>query len=290
MHISYYEGFDPIEAIIPSPFGKKWKSKSRRIAAHSRKLAELEVGSACFSSWWYSGDLQFTEVYCKEHRRGELVPNGNGDDLVWWYKAGLHPRFSIRRALLETGQQIVESSMRGFLNLRNSAIGDKVIFKTNGDIGMSFREVLRRSRTPRQFLKLVRPLLFTNLYSRGRRYRVRNSFKEKAVARSFIVEDFFQERNHELRRLMIRRGLSIQNVLSRMELVAKDEEGALYVTKEWSSLRYLYVKCPSTGQEYLLSVPTDTVVNGHNVAINSPKEARRWTFNLPNDSDFAQEA
>ena len=64
-----------------------------------------------------------------------------------------------------------------------------------------------------------------------------------------------------------------------MTLIAEDEEGKIYETE--MRRRYLYVKCPSTGQEYLLEVPDH---------MDSPKEARRWTFDLPADAVFAKEA
>jgi len=291
MYVSYRDGFDPIKAIVPSPFGKEEPTKKEKLAAHSRKMAELEGKTACFKSWYYTWGLPFVEVYCKEHQRGELVPNGNSDDFDWWYQSGLHPRFSIRRTLFEAGaQRVLETTFWGFLGRRDNSDVEKTLLRKLDNVGMTFQEILRKSETPEQFLELVRPILFTNLNFRRRRYRVRIWFKEKFKAHTFTIKDFLEIPNQELRRLMIRRGLSIQDVLDQMKFIAEDEEGKLYETKEWPHLRYLYVKCPSTGQEYLLGVPTAHMVNGSNVVIDSPKEARRWTFDLPVDSIFAQEA
>lgn len=120
-----------------------------------------------------------------------------------------------------------------------------------------------------------------------------NAFKEKYEKKAFTTDDFFTERNQDIRRLILRAGASIKEVLSRLVLVAEDEEGKLYEMKEDAQrvvrpfflgsdrMRYLYVVCPSTGQEYLLQVPG---------TVSTPKEARRWTFDIPVDAEFSKEA
>ena len=216
----------------------------------------------------------YVSVRCKEHGRQELVPSVNYyHDLHHWYDAGRHPRFSIIGAYLEAEQRYSEIPARWQETTTNLLVA------------------LMESNTPKQLIKRLHPELFSWYRFRGRRIRVRNTFREKAEAKSFTAGDFFAETNQELRRIILVRGCPIQQVLSQLHLIAEDSEGRLYDTRvptrapqRWRrEPLYLYVVCPSTGQEYLLQVP-------HDLDPMTPSHARRWSFNLPPDAVFAQEA
>src|SRR3990172_11128932 len=199
-------------------------------------------------------------VRCAEHDRPELVFGPNyRDDLSYWYEIDRHPRFSIMGALLGEDQTGSE---------RHSILLERTLI----------RKALETANTQKEFIEAVRPRLMTNLSVGGRRHRVTHSFKERFKKRDFTVDDFFQEQNQEIRRVILR-VVPIHEVINRLNLISEDEEGKIYETE--MRRRYLYVKCPSTGQEYLLEVPDH---------MDSPKEARRWTFDLPVDAVFAKEA
>jgi len=226
-------------------------------------LRAVASGAVMTENGW-KGQYSALVVYCREHGRAELVPQWNYRyDLGRWYAVGRHPRFSIIKALLAARQTF-----------------DEVQVRLMEDPGFQefLRKVLKSVETEGDFLERIRPWLFSLMRVRGRRYRVRNSFKEKVTARSFTVKDFFEEPNQDLRRLMLR-SFTMQDVLSGMHLVAEDDEGSLY--QHPVEGRYLYIKCPSTGQEYLLAVPDD---------VPTPKAARRWTFGLEGDAEFVKEA
>jgi len=213
----------------------------------------------------YFEDISFHQVWCKEHRRPELVSKHNfrRDLWMWYHPVGRHPRFSIAGALAKAKQrhQEIEYLM---------------------DVTGILPGILQKARTQEEFLKSVRPHLFATLRVGRRTYRVSSRFKEMYEQKSFKIGDFFREASQELRRLMIR-VLPIREITRRLKLVARDGEGILYDYRR-SRLppsRYLYVRCPSTGQDYLLEVPVD---------IRKPKDARRWTFNLDPKTKFAKEA
>jgi len=228
--------------------------------------------------------LPFERAYCEEHRQWEFVSHENfANDLHFWYRAGLHPRFSVVGALIQAKQHNREIQ---------SFIGPEWRFWRRGDDRVFVRiqrvllEALKESKTPKEFIKSLHPHLFTTLQLGMRRPRVPNAFKERYLRKDFTPQDFFNEYNHEYRRIMLR-VLPIAEVLKGLTLHSEDEEGKLYdlpMSDRDMNLqvsRYLYVKCPSTGQEYLLGVPND---------IGTPKEARRWTFNLRPEAEFSKEA
>jgi len=227
--------------------------------------------------------LSFERVYCKEHRQWEFVNHENYiHDLRFWYRAGLHPRFSVVGALIQAKQHNREIQ---------SFIGPEWRFWRRGE-GIFERnqrallKALKKSKTPKEFIEALHPHLFATLQLGMRRPRVPNAFKERYLRKDFNPQDFFREENQEYRRIMLRI-LPIGKVLEGLKFVAKDDEGILYDLVRRSddmsdaSERYLYVKCPSTGQEYLLAVPNN---------IQKPKEARRWTFNLDPEAEFSKEA
>jgi len=263
----------PLPASMAGPMAAGIKAQGKYYKP-TEYYAAKATGTLFESRW--TDAIGYRAVYCKEHSRYELVPSLNYDnDLSYWYDADLHPRFSIVGAYHEAKQRVGECWRIGRVD--------------GGGQGLEFRKVLHASKTKKQFLKNIHPYLFANLYRGGRRIRVTNRFKEKLLARDFTVEDFFAERNQELRRFMLRI-IPIQKVTEKMTLIAEDEEGKIYETKGDERRRYLFVKCPSTGQEYLLGIPTQIGNWKEQRPLTSPKEARRWTFNLPLDAEFAKEA
>ncbi len=91
------------------------------------------------------------------------------------------------------------------------------------------------------------------------------------------------------------------DILARLKFVSRDEEGELYERSSEVMVqalsrggdgpaRYLHVTCPSTGAEYLLEVPLSVWDGKETVQLDSPKAARRWTFDLPPNAEFVKEA
>ena len=270
-----------VESIIRSPVQIPDKEMLKSdLVAHSKKVAEFASDGVAFSDWhWWNDNLQFKNVYCDEHAQWELVPSlSYSEDLVVWYDMGLHPRFSTLKTLLGLKQQVSEARWtvlgRGW-GLTDAETEERR--KRN-------RELLESCKTPEDFIAKIDPYLFINLSVNGRRYRVRKWWKQKFIDRTFISADFFSVENQELRRFMLRRGVEIKDVLSDMKKIAKDDDGTLYeIETDRDVRRYLHVVCPSTGQDYLLAVP-------RRPELDTPKAARRWTFDVPVDAEFAKEA
>ena len=253
--------------IIPAPYKEGLYDQYQ-----GRELFEVLSKNACFGNygavWCYISD------FCEEHRRYEYIPDKSyHEDLRAWYKVGRHPRFSILSALLKSKQTVreIEGFMAGIWNPGVSPL----------------LRVLKKAKNEKDFCDLMKPYLRLTLRIGRRRFRVVPSFQKKFDEKSFTLKDFLREENQELRRLILRRGVTIKEVLGKMKLIAKDKEGKIYERFDkragWNDRRsrYLYVVCPSTGQEYLLGIPA---------RFDSPKVARRWTFNLPEDAGFAKEA
>jgi len=224
-------------------------------------------------------------VYCEECGKTELVPSMTySNDLCTWYQNGLHPRFSVHNALRGFGRQLLWETVN---LIRNIADGDKGI--------------LTSVKTAEEFLAhpQIADRLRVNLYVRGHRIRTTAAFAKRYKAKDFTVEDFFAMPNQELRRIILR-FVPMQEIIARMVHVATDEEGSIYNA---GGRRYLHVKCPSTGQDYLLEIP-GMIREGEELAgdppntwtrirmkpLDIPAEARRWTFNLPVDAEFVKEA
>jgi hypothetical protein len=250
-----------------SPKKPDYKNPNRGYPSRlGKRLYELASKGVLLDS-----DGKMIVVYCKEHDRHEVVFALNHEyDLKKWYTAGIHPRFSIAGALLKANQILRE--INRFMEWRQ-ADDDELV------------SALRASKTQEQFLKAMAPHLFTTLKIGRRRIRISQRTKEKYEAKSFTVQDFLREENQEMRRV-IARIIPVKEVLKHMKVVAKDEEGTLYEyvrdpQRLWDRRRYLHVTCPSTAQDYLLEVPE---------RFTKPKEARRWTFNLPVEAEFSKEA
>lgn len=270
MYLTQFVKADPMKAaivpIILRPGKNNHKSPNRGYPSRlGKRMYELAAKGVLINA-----DGKMTTVYCDEHDRHELVYSLNYDyDLSGWYAAGIHPKFSIAAALLEAEQNLRELNL--FLGWR---------------VRREITEALKVSKTQEQFLEAMKPHLFTTLKVGRRRIRVPQRTKEKFEAKSFTVRDFLREQNQEVRRL-IARIVPVKEVLGHMKKVAQDEEGTLYDYRhngqQWDSRnrRYLHVTCPSTAQEYLLEVPD---------RFEKPKEARRWTFRLDAEAEFAKEA
>ena len=227
-----------------------WLPQRRTWSGLQNRLAQIQI-------------VQFVCVFCAEHRTHEFVPSTYYSDLRHWYGIGVHPRFSVERVLRAKHQTTSEIAR---------LVASPPV-----------RQAMRRATNEKDFAKLINKHLFVLLRVGRRRLRVRKWFRDKFVRRAFSSRDFFQVDNQELRRLVLQRGTSITKVISRLTLVSKDEEGRLYdlvSPRGRGRSRYLYVKCPSTGQEYLLGVPN---------RLQTPRQARRWSFNLPAGATFAQE-
>ena len=227
-------------------------------------------------------------AHCNEHDHDELVEQqAYHTDLGHWYSIGLHPRFSILEAFYKAGQRRNEIGILIGQTSRRNEEDNTVATRA------FFHKALKDSKTQKAFLTIMHPRLFVDLVNGDTTYRIDYGFKERFEAHSFTPEEFFAEPSQELRRLILRSGLSIQEVIKGLEFVAEDEEGKLYRMKNANTdtrirtpfgnrdIQYLYVRCPSTGQEYLLGVPGNFKV---------PKEARRWTFGLEANAEFVKEA
>ncbi len=201
----------------------------------------------------------------------ELLPRDNYySDLDAWYETGRHPRFSIVGALKDAEPKLRYGEICGLQACDET------------------KRALRTCNTPRQFRKAMQPYMSVWLYRNGTKTRVTTKFKQQFKDESFTVKAFLDESNQELRRLMLRRGVEVKDVLAKMEVISQDSEGTLL---QYNSDRYLHVKCPSTGEEYLLNVPrSHWATDGKTVQLDTPAKARRWTFNVPEDTVFAKEA
>lgn len=233
----------------------------------------------------------YARDYCGEHKCDELIRQKEYHlDFGHWYVVGRHPRFSIIDAFRKAAQTEGEIFWH-FGPFWHSRGADQVL--QHAEAREALTKALKAAETTDDFLKALHPRLFVDLNPGDRTYRVTNAFKEKYEKKAFTTDDFFTERNQDIRRLILRAGATIKEVLSRLVLVTEDEDGKLYETKEEAGraphpifpgadrIRHLYVVCPSTGQEYLLQVPGQ---------LQTPKEARRWTFDLPTDAEFSKEA
>lgn len=239
----------------------------------------MKDDAVCYEYRNNSKNVLMHMIHCNEHDRDELVPSGNlWYDMQPWYRRDLHPRFSLRGALQEAGVRYFEKSNL----IRNFA-----------------EPLLHKGITEREFIRKLQPFIRISLHWRGRRYRVTKDFKKKFEARSFTKEDFFDEQSQELRRIILNRGISIKEIIADLKELARDEEGVLYTTKDApNNIRngWLYVICPSTKQEYLLTVAlrwdwvTDARGKGQQILHTTPAEARRATFGLPADAVFVKEA
>lgn len=226
------------------------------------------------------GYSHVTVVECPEHGCAEIVPSSNYyTEMQPWYKAGRHPRWSITQVLFSLKQRLWET--RGLIHEWQ---GGPEIVST----------LLRKSGSRRDFIRGIQPHLWVWIRHHGQRVRVRQAFAQQYRAKSFNVQNFLDETNQELRRLMIRRGFDGPDVEKKLgKPIATDAEGRLY---NYRNTRYLAVTCPSTSEQYVLQVPERARVRASATSdltmmdLNTPAMARRWTFGLPMDAQFVTEA
>ena len=304
MYITSHKGkVSSSKIAFPDPYHRR--GKLNRSGYRQRWGLLRSLDAPVFSA---TDNLIFTRTWCREHRRYELVPQINySEDLFPWYNAGRHPRFSIVKALAEAKQFYWE--IQRLLSRRWG--------RPRPGPEQAIRTALRLSRTSKEFIHQMHAHLFSTLRIQRRRIRAENWFLEKYQTNTFTVNDFIKEQNQERRRFMLRHGIEIQSVLGRMKFLAEDSEGKLYQLGNTMDSLYLYVVCPSTKQEYLLSVPRGEWRNEplpedkwikhrswdnnelpesewrkteQKFHVFTPAEARRWTFDLPMDAEFMKEA
>jgi len=270
-----------------------------------RSISHLREGSICEADRigkdilinttyrWGGETVSLQAKRCEEHDCVELIPTSHyWRDLRPWYAVGRHPRFSLLNALRKIGRQGVRDTDRIMWRLSRP---------DRSSDGPKMKGALRDCHEPRDFIRRIKPYLRTRLRIGRRQLNVTREFAERFHKRSFTVQDFLNQENQELRRI-IARFVPIPKVVARMKLIGKDKEGAIYEEKV-ENRRYLHVICPSTKQDYLLEIPRQ-VENGVEPLnpndqvgertrwkdLVSPAEARRWTFDLPADVEFAKEA
>ena len=272
------EALDFKKHIIKSPF----KSISRQY--HRCRSDADETISEIYPTFGHGGQGSFTLVNCKEHNHVEMVPSGNFHDLDKWYEIGVHPRFSIHGALRKAGYRYAE---------RHRARSQQYL-----------ADALRQCKSEKHFLKLIDKNRPVWLYRNRLKFRVPKSFRDKYQNGGFTNKEYLDERNHELRRLMLRKGCTIEGkngILSHLgEPYATDNEGELYHDPHNNRRSLLHVICPSTTEHYLLRVPRyendGRAVYSYNAGRDiyppemTPAEAKRWTMQVPKDAVFMSEA
>jgi hypothetical protein len=259
------EPFDVRRHILNSPFAAM--TITDRTSRYSGKADKLLQHPCYHGREWYEEKedntaMKFASVYCSQHGRNELVPQFNYvQDLRLWYDHDRHPRFSAQKVLMELGFRFHERR-----------IPDKGVIV----------DLMLSSKTEEEFREKVKPQTPVWFYHQRRRYRVTREFVDKFRKEKFTNKDFLDEPNQDLRRLMVRRGVELKTLLrSSMTKIAEDSEGSLWRDRtRHLRVNYLFVKCPSTGDEFLLGVPSH---------LRSPMTARRWTFGLGHDAVFMKE-
>ena len=166
------------------------------------------------------------------------------------------------------------------------------------------------------------------LKTSGQTWRVNRLFKARFKAHDFTVDDWKNETNQTQRRLILAsRSFDVREILTTLTKLSEDDEGEMYVdglvtSEGMTGQLYLHVKCPTTAEHYLLGIIpkfhcsihpdfqwTTTAVTfqcpphdgqttrtwnnkgcAPQLSIWKPSDARRWTFGLPADAEFLQEA
>ena len=127
-------------------------------------------------------EYPLTSVYCKEHNQFELVPSiSYFFSIRLFYSIGKHPSFNIAKYLLENKQTIAEINQHHY----------------------KFAPDFLRL-PPEEFMKEYEKELFVDLNAFNRTYRVKKWFKDKYLNNQFTADDFFQEKNQELRWLILK--------------------------------------------------------------------------------------
>jgi hypothetical protein len=272
--------------------GPKGMQAQRRGDIRERKQW---IANACSPAWysgtWYNSEyLSMKPVWCREHRRNEVLPEGTYNHIArYWYDRGWHPRFSVRALIVKT---LPKALFSAWPRMERLVIEEFFAARSS-----------KHRPAEQQIIAFIRANQQYQLYHQRRRYWVSKDFLAKFRKECFTAENFFAERSQELRRLMLRRGVKLGEVLARLNERSTDAEGTLYTEGDVRTTRqgYLFVKCPSTGQEYLLQVPLgeDRPTEAARVKGDTwptewhdftPSEARRWTFGLPIGAEFVKEA
>lgn len=252
-------------------------------------------------------------VECVEHGVTEWVPSVSyhAGGLWMWYRAGLHPRWGIFYEVSKRWYWFRPPMLYriGRLNSWSN--------KSNGVIEGLLKEF---ADSPDGFTTSLKSLYNKSLPVRirmgGRNWSVTKEVRDRLKAKSFTIDDYKNETNQTTKRLMIMsESISIPDILSTMKLISKDEEGEIYEDGEnWNMQDFLHVVCPSTGQHYLLGIPTKRVCKHGKFTPNhdgawhvfeedgngamcpvvgagwTPAEARRWTLGVEPSAVIVAEA
>jgi len=284
---------DPTSSIlrVPKIYGRLTRNP-RVVTLRGDSIEEADVlrRKIFVNTWrWSSLRVELAVVRCEEHDCTELLPLTHyWSDLRAWYEVGRHPRFSVFDALCRFGRQGIRDARTILWRFVRPGRGRRDVRRElQGNV---MRDALRKCRNPRDLVRRLQPFLRTRIRIGRLQFNVTNEFAERFHERSFTVRDFLDQPNQELRRI-IARFVPIPRVVAAMNEVARDDEGTIY--EEKGTLRhYLHVICPSTKQDYLLEIPRQ-IREGDPQRFRdlvSPAEARRWTFDLPVDAEFAKEA
>lgn len=288
----------PKDVVKPVPY---WQHRSYRTTNSVAYWDEVD----CTPRGSYGEMYEMAE--CKEHRCTEAVPHQNyyAGFLLVWYNAGLHPRFPIWTTV-----------RKHYPNCRRTWL--ERLARPPEDMG----SLLRKYRDdPKGFadaamavIKGWQPVTLTA--GGGQRFRVTRQFRDRFRKADFTVDEFIATTNQQDRRLMLlSRSFEVTDVLSSLVCLAKDKEGEIYGEQDlngWQTWRsqqhYLHVVCATTGEHYLLGIPTRiqcktcSIAPPHRPTAGSeshevkwqlawkPAAARRWTFGLDEDAVFVQEA
>lgn len=238
------------------------REKVKKKYAPPVPMVDLSVGYSRWGTWGrfhaladgqthsYYDSPRLLGLYCSECKREEWYPDGHYYIANDWISKGLHPRFN-------TYAFLRDYHIEKFGRLPRLQDMDSTRFTVS--------EAIRAGcTTPTKMKKYFdkHGLGITRHHYEGRYMYVRESEIRKIKRKKVTAEDFLAQTNHELRRLYIHRGgLNIDEVVERMVTVAKSDEG-MYLLHENNQQNYLYVKCPSTGETYLLAVPNPRALLG----------------------------
>lgn len=270
---------------------------------------------------------EYQQVYCREHRQREFVPSGSYHigKLDKWYKAGLHPRWSIWG---EITKRCPNFAMSWFGTVyREEWVNSKASLATRRKKNWHpiyrsetlCRDLRKYKDDPDGFVKKFReryyPIAIVRFRAGGRWWTEQRAFRDRYRKADFTLDEFKAEQNQTRRRLMLlSRSFKIEDVVASMTLLHEDAEGqVLQDGTGWRRGLFLHVQCATTGSHYLLGIPGRVkcthgytrVVTGGDAAVIHPEghrcwavneepwtaaEARRWTFGLDPSAEFVAEA
>lgn len=233
-------------------------------------------------------------VDCREHGVNEAVPRSNMYDgwLDLWYNIGLHPRWNIWGEVnrlwptkRRPGRWPIEMLVERYL--KDHADDPEGLVKAMHEDWYNNTEVV-------------------SMRANGRTWQVTRTERKKFREGLYTPSEFLHTNNQTMRQLMLlSRSFEPKDILSSMDKIEEDEDGALYTL---GGMTFLHVKDASTDEDYLLSVPRRACKHGqvdvgnfvgkiwHGGEVGwceafplTPKMARRWTLNVPFDAEILLE-